>query len=367
MSRRVIVVPDGARACDLAEAAEAGDTLVFEEGTYELPRPLHLRRDLQIEGRGAQRTQLTVAAGRRHVIVEGAVGAAVGVSIRGLTLSGARVDGEGAALVAEHAFVSLQDVRLHDNRVPDRPDTSGGALALLRCDAVLAECVFLDNGAPTGGAIVARESTLRLANCHFEGNQAESVVDILAFASELNAIHCTFGRTPASTPFYEGGGQRGARVVLVSPPFSAIDARVLSCLFIGAMTPLAAEHPGLVALDVRGNCFDPSAAEAIAALSLSDVEKRERLLAGADDSVRVDGVPLSQFFNHLSLAGNIVSDNHFATVELAELPEWAIHAQPPPDFVGRGRAMAPTLARPSRDLVGRERPEPATIGCVELE
>ncbi len=83
-----------------------------------------------------------------------------------------------------------------------------GGILMFQADAVVANCIFVDNSAGAGSGIMSVQSTTMIINCIFSGNHAQSVGGAIANVDGTTEMaNCTITNNSGGGLFHNGDGQ----------------------------------------------------------------------------------------------------------------------------------------------------------------
>jgi predicted outer membrane repeat protein len=171
------------------DAAETGDTIIVEPGTYSGGGRIG-GRALTVRSRDPN--DPAVVAGTvidcrgSHAFTIGAVGVTK-VTLAGLTVINSRNNADAGALHCLEAELNLLNCTFRNNTSTN----SGGAIYCSDSRARFQGCTFAHNVSEAfrGGAIFCQGSVLELVGCSFEANTGRAVVN---YDSQLILTDCTF-------------------------------------------------------------------------------------------------------------------------------------------------------------------------------
>ncbi|MCR4818984.1 MAG: glycoside hydrolase family 55 protein, partial [Fretibacterium sp.] len=185
--------------------ANAGDTIIFTKGTYNLDETINITKSLTLEGNGA------TLNGRGNVRVIQISGAAedVPININNFVIQGGYTNDSGGGLFVNTGCTVNITKCVFENNTAER---SGGGICLNNESATLeaVQCTFKGNKAPAatnasaydgfGGGVMVGGGTCNLTNCTFTGNGAKSCGGgLYTSATNTTVRFCTFVENTAET------------------------------------------------------------------------------------------------------------------------------------------------------------------------
>ncbi len=166
-----------------ANASATGSELIAFSGLFNVRQTIDLQsalpdisKSVTINGPGANlltvRRDLNAATNFRVFTISG--GITTGVAIRGMTVSGGNVAGDGGG-ISSNSLLQLNDLHVTGNTA-----ANGGGVNLLFADGVFTNCTFSgnsSNGSNGGGGIKYQGAlqTLRIINSTVSGNRSNSL------------------------------------------------------------------------------------------------------------------------------------------------------------------------------------------------
>lgn len=156
----------GSSIQDLIDAAAPGSTLTLPPGTNY--GPVEIKKDLTLQGAGAEQTALHGSNTTRVLII----GPNVTVTVNDLKITGGYVDHhdtEGGVGVFNAGDLAMNRCSIEQNTTPE-PRRGGGLLNQAEASLTMTDCLVKANWAGGPGGGILNSGTLTMDRCRIEGN-----------------------------------------------------------------------------------------------------------------------------------------------------------------------------------------------------